>query len=70
LQKETEGGATIMCEFLDEIENRGLVKGRAEGKIYGMVKVYVNDMHLSAEEISLKLNRDIEEIKDIMSKIE
>jgi hypothetical protein len=70
-QNETQKGGSIkMCEVLDKIENRGIAKGRAEGKIYGMVKVYVNDMHLSAEEISLKLNRDIEEIKDIMSKIE
>jgi hypothetical protein len=73
-QRETaKGGSIKMCEVLDKIENRGIAKGRAEGRIYGMVTTYLKATNLTPDEIANEVadetNEDIDKIKQVIDEI-
>ena len=63
-QNEKQGGAKNMCEVFDIYENRGLQKGKLEGKI----EAYL-DMGMSIEVIAQKLGMSVEEVQDIVTSL-
>jgi hypothetical protein len=72
-RENAKGGSVKMCEVLDKIENRGIAKGRAEGRIYGMVTTYLKATNLTPDEIANAVanetNEDIDKIKQIIAEI-
>lgn len=63
-----EGGAS-MCEVLDRVENRGIEKGLAQGKLEGMTQIYYTEMHYSADQIAEKLNAPVDTIQELINNL-
>ena len=64
----TEGGVS-MCEVLDRVENRGIEKGLAQGKLEGMTQIYYTEMHYSADQIAEKLNAPVDTIQELINNL-
>ena len=56
-----------MCEVLDRVENRGIEKGLAQGKLEGMTQIYYTEMHYSADQIAEKLNAPVDTIQELIN---
>lgn len=61
-----KGGEENMSEaLLDRIENRGIIKGKIEGKIEMLC-----DLGYSVEDISKKLNMSVDEVEKVIASLE
>lgn len=61
VQNEGIGGVKNMCEVLDRVENKGIMKGKIEGKIE-----ILQELGYNSEEIAQKLNISTDEVNSII----
>ena len=54
-----------MCEVLDAVENRGIEKGREEGKI----EILYYTLHYSPQKIADQLHMPVTAVLDIIDKL-
>ena len=58
-----------MCEILDRVENRGIERGLAQGKLEGMTQIYYTEMHYSADQIAQKLDKPVDQIQALIRQL-
>lgn len=58
-----------MCEILDRVENRGVERGHAQGKLEGMTQIYYTEMHYSADQIAQKLDKPVDQIQALIQQM-
>ena len=58
-----------MCEILDRVENRGVERGLAQGKLEGMTQIYYTEMHYSADQIAQKLDKPVDQIQALIQQM-
>ena len=61
-----QGKGVNMCEILDRVENRGIERGLAQGKLEGMTQVYYTKLHYSADQIAEELHAPIDQIQALI----
>lgn len=64
-----QGKGVNMCEILDRVENRGIERGLAQGKLEGMTQVYYTKLHYSADQIAEELHAPIDQIQALIQQI-
>ena len=64
-----QGKGVNMCEILDRVENRGIERGLAQGKLEGMTQVYYTKLHYSADQIAEELHAPIDQIQALIRKM-
>ena len=64
-----QGKGVNMCEILDRVENRGIERGLAQGKLEGMTQVYYTKLHYSADQIAEELHAPIDQIQALIQQM-
>ena len=60
---KTEGREVDMCEFLDELEKRGMEKGMEKGIVQGMEKGIVQGMEKGEEQATFRIAKNFKDSK-------
>ena len=58
-----------MCEVLDAVENRGIEKGKVEGRKEGKIEILYYTLHYSPQRIADQLHMPISAVLDIIDSL-